>query len=163
LQKAIQDRVETPNTTPLGAGYASGWVDYGDPEFDNSALTRWARMDMVDDGGGTYSEGSFQVTCFTLQSTDRLGVYCLAMVNLFLEGMRRSAGRVQCYDWTTPTIPVEVAGKSVLITTGAKHGEPESVAPAVGPDGVHAKAISWAFKILPDDYVGDRFRQAGAS
>ncbi len=164
FQKAILDRVETPNTTPSGKAYASNWIDYDDELFDPSLFEQYARIDFVDEAAGSFSWSIVQITCVTRRRVDRFGQLCDQMLQLFRDAMKQSpVGQIQVYDFTVPASPVVVSNKWLLIqNSDGKLGEQDGgVARRDGFPGTTSKAITFRFKIMPDDYSGEQYRAAG--
>lgn len=161
LQKYLQSQVQTPNTSPTGRAYASGWCDWGDAEYDNSGHNYWARFDVVDEAAGSFDRTMFQVTCFSRQSADPLGRELHFMVDLFMAALRSGEGLVQMYDYrTTPAAPTIISGRRLrVVNSDGRFGEPEGgVSLAEAPNGVDAKVVTWLCRVEPDDLPSDRYR-----
>jgi len=163
LQKFLADVVETPNTTPLGKAYTSGWVDYDDDDFDNPDYVQWARFEIIEPGGGTWGRVMFQITCFSRRSDDRFGLEIDKMAQLFLAAFRTEAGRlVQLYDFTVDqSSPDEIEHRRLrVVNTDGKEGEPEEIGRVDPPEGTAGVALTYLAGVVPDDYVGERYRSA---
>lgn len=164
LQKAVKDRIETPNTTPSGLALASGFVEYGDEEFDNSGHERWVRFEHVgpvEGGAGAWGRDLWQFTCFSRHASDRVGQLLDQLVDVVIEAMRQSRGEVDHYDWSTPASPVELSGEKVLLHSPAtgKRGEPSDGPTEVpAPAGVMARVITYSVGVFPDDWTSEPYR-----
>jgi len=161
IQKAIKDRVEDLNVTPLGRAYASGFVDYDNSGYVNDDHNYWARVEVVDSGGGTFGSTMVQISCFSRESADKMGIELERMIDLFMDAMRSNDARIQIYDYTvTPASPTAIAGRYLLPVSGSgKFGEPEGGASNIEPPaGARGKALTYMFRVHPDDYVPDSQR-----
>ena len=157
LQKAIKDRVETPNIDPLGRDYKANWINYDAAFFENTAHDYFAEVLIINQGAGNFGAMMVQINCFARESADEFGIELEEMIDLFEDAMRSSAGRIQIYDFSTPASPTEIAGRYLVPQNSVgKFGEPEGGAVNIDPpDGCRGKALTYMLKIHPDDYVPD--------
>ena len=161
MQKAIKDRVEDLNVTPLGRAYASAWCDYDRSDFSNTDHNYWARVEVVDSGGGAWGTMMVQISCFSRESADKMGIELERMIDLFMDAMRSNDARIQIYDFTvSQSSPTVIAGRYLIPVSGSgKFGEPEGGASNIEPPaGARGKALTYLFRVHPDDYVTDRQR-----
>ena len=161
FQKALKDRVQTPNTDPSGRAYAADWIDYGDVEFQNSGHDYWAAIEFIEPGAGNYAVTMLQISCFSRVNADRYGVEIDRMIDLFQAALRQNAGCIDIYDYSTQASPVIVTGKQIQIVNGdGRYGEPESLSKIEPPQDSKGMALTYLYRVVPDDLPSFPHRDA---
>lgn len=153
--KAVQDRIDTPNTTPSGRAYESGWVDYEEADYDNSSHNYWLRVEFLDEQAGQQGHTFLQFACFARESASDLKGELLRMQDLVLDAMNRYGGMIKIYNFADPSSPVVVPKKYLGIQDSqGRWGRPDSVSNGAPPDGVMARVITYRMSVIPSDHTG---------
>lgn len=164
FQKAIKERVETPNTDPNGREYLGEdesaepprpcWIDYAEHNYDNSAHTYWARIDWIQEDAGNFGTTIVQIACFGRIETDQWGVEIVRMAELFRAALRKYGGRIKVYDFTSSkTSPTLVENRHIALQrSDGKWGEAESQTQGIEIEGAASLILTYHFSVLPIDY-----------
>jgi hypothetical protein len=132
----------------------TGKVNYGDASFDATGKDSWVEVTFLSDDAGKKGEALVQIDVYVPYSGrrtggDRYGVICQQLADAVHNALH--VDTMQLYDFSTPALPVAVAGKKlVILNNRGTFREPNEQRSMNLEEGIHRITLTYQLRTIGD-------------